>query len=114
MTKSKVKGVTAHFHKIGGANMKDFHSCQSEYGLKEKKPQSTGNACRWHFDNDQWIFFGENQPAVQLYDVRYGPREGDAYRQHKLLLDDWMIVHQVCLVVYCGLHPLSPKTLKHA
>ena len=38
--KKKVKGMSAHFHTIGGAHMKDFHECQKEYGLPKKKPQN--------------------------------------------------------------------------
>ena len=92
--KTKVRGMTTHFHQIGGANMKDFHECQASYDLPKKKPQSTGNSCRWHFDDDQWEFYAINQPAVQLYDVQYSGSRGDAYREHKMLLDDWDILKQ--------------------
>eukprot|EP00959_Pyramimonas_sp_CCMP1952_P370968 7769028-Pyramimonas_sp.AAC.2 len=36
----KVKGMTEHFHRIGGAHMEDFHSCQDEYNLPRRKPKS--------------------------------------------------------------------------
>jgi len=133
---NKVKGMTRHLHTIGGAHMKDFHDCQTEYRLPLRKPQvsfsacfvlwflllcallsaafcfafcgflhccllsaclpvavlptpsinrqylnicrmqSTGNACRWHFDQDQWGFFGDYQRPVQLYDVQFDRRDG--------------------------------------
>lgn len=35
----KVKGMTEHFHRIGGANMEALHECQAEYQLARRKPK---------------------------------------------------------------------------
>eukprot|EP00959_Pyramimonas_sp_CCMP1952_P370967 7769028-Pyramimonas_sp.AAC.1 len=38
--------------------------------------------------------YGVNQEPVQLYDTRYTVRAGDAYKEFKMRLKDWDILHQ--------------------
>ena len=98
-TRDKELGIVAHFQKSTGVDgLNGLRKCQRETNLPEHDPPRDA-ATRWGGAHDQMNWFRYEQRAVQLYDINHARKAGDAYKQHQMGLDDWLVNEQSVAVL---------------